>query len=206
MKLSNKITGANVGGRRPLAMRTRWTAFVAQFCPSPMRRLRLVACFALLGFTCGCREKRDLARLQEDSLTVADVAWATDTTIFKWKLRELNAKPIYSVGIVVLGPTNNVPATGPRLTEGRSALSYFPGELSLAMRNPESGPDLGLKLRCNGQSTWWRPREEFKVFSSVSVAPRPIAPSWSLQSKQPTKPVSLRLLTTGSIQDARSCA
>jgi hypothetical protein len=41
------------------------------------------------------------------------------------------------------------------------------------MRNPESGPDLSLKLRCNDQSTWWRPRDEFKVFGSVSVAPRP---------------------------------
>jgi hypothetical protein len=29
---ANKITGANAGGPRQLAMRTRWAARVAQFC------------------------------------------------------------------------------------------------------------------------------------------------------------------------------
>jgi len=137
-----------------------------------MKSLLILACVTLLGFVCGCRESHDPSRLQEDELTAADVAWATDTTIFKWKLRELNAKPIYSVRMVVLGPTNEVLAAGPWLTGGNSAFSYDPGELSLAMRNPEAGPDLILKLRCNGQSTWWHLMEEFKVGSSAP-SPRP---------------------------------
>jgi len=140
---------------------------------SPMKSIRIVACVVLLGFVCGCGESHDVSRLQEDEVTAADVAWATDTTIFKWKLRELNAKPIYSVRMVVLGPTNEVLAAGPWLTGGKSAFSYYPGELSLAMRNPESGPDLILKLRCNGQSTWWHLREEFKVHASAPPSPRP---------------------------------
>jgi len=31
MKTPNKITGTNAGGARPLPMRTRWAARVAQF-------------------------------------------------------------------------------------------------------------------------------------------------------------------------------
>ena len=31
VRVPNKITGANAGGRRPLPMRTRWAARVAQF-------------------------------------------------------------------------------------------------------------------------------------------------------------------------------
>lgn len=39
MKEPNKITGANVGGRRQLPMRTRWAARVAQFCRSALIRI-----------------------------------------------------------------------------------------------------------------------------------------------------------------------
>jgi len=87
-------------------------------------------------------------------ITPDDVAWATDVHIAKWNLRMLTSKPVYSVGIVLLGPTNNVIKSGPWVGNGRIPLELE--QVSVALRGDE------LKLRCGGSSVNWRLPGDFK--------------------------------------------
>jgi hypothetical protein len=97
----------------------------------PIKTILLLAVVALLVFGCG---RNDRSRTE---ITSADVAWATDTDIAKWDLRALTSKPVYCIGIYLLGPTNEVIKEGPWIGEGAPFVDLRTEPVCLSLHGDE---------------------------------------------------------------------
>lgn len=103
----------------------------------------------MLGLFTGCNCGKTAAPPVME-ITAADVAWATDIKICKWDLTSLTSNPVYWVGVLVLGPKNEVLTEGPWIgdPDGITPIDPSLSELCLAFRRTDDGVD--LKFRVGG--------------------------------------------------------
>jgi hypothetical protein len=152
----------------------------------------------LVALVCGCRQTTS-----QPKLTPEDVAWATGTRIAKWDLRTLTSKPVYAVGLVLLGATNEVLSQFGLIDGFQTPFSSAGGsEVRVALQRNM------LQFGCGGSSSESKldPSLELRFWYGSTLAPVrdlvPIASDASHSSDQPdailasrSKKLCLRIYT-----------